>query len=361
MGKETFDHIIRKIKRMEETTKKRIGYIDALRGFAMILVVYFHISAYGFGSYETGYNGLIEHLRMPLFFFISGLLFNLSSWKENPQQQFRNKFMALIVPTAIFMILYLIIIGYMNFSFLGSDKKGYWFTFVLFEFIVIYGTAEAILNKRNTAKGEIWVMTLMLVLSVSAFYYAKYYTRYSDELGNWKTILGFFSFVKIRHIIFFWLGTIVRKHINIFLQVADNNFLILTTLTLFMGIYTFPNSFSIKGLEYIVNFSAGLSGTIFIFIIFRKLSSSSSTFFRLPSAILEYIGTRTLDIYLIHYFFLPYHIEFIAAKFNLYENHFLCMLISLALASYVIAISLLCSRIIRFSPFLAKYLLATKK
>ena len=104
---------------MEETTKKRIGYIDALRGFAMILVVYFHISAYGFGSYETGYNGLIEHLRMPLFFFISGLLFNLSSWKENPQQQFRNKFMALIVPTAIFMILYLIIIGYMNFSFLG--------------------------------------------------------------------------------------------------------------------------------------------------------------------------------------------------------------------------------------------------
>ena len=37
---------------MEQTQQNRIGYIDALRGMAMILVVYFHIAAYGFGSYE---------------------------------------------------------------------------------------------------------------------------------------------------------------------------------------------------------------------------------------------------------------------------------------------------------------------
>ena len=34
---------------MENTQPNRIGYIDALRGLAMILVVYFHIAAYGFG------------------------------------------------------------------------------------------------------------------------------------------------------------------------------------------------------------------------------------------------------------------------------------------------------------------------
>ena len=60
---------------MEQAKPNRIGYIDALRGMAMILVVYFHIAAYGFGSYELGYNDIIERFRMPTFFFISGWLF----------------------------------------------------------------------------------------------------------------------------------------------------------------------------------------------------------------------------------------------------------------------------------------------
>ena len=57
---------------MEQPKANRIGYIDALRGMTMILVVYFHIAAYGFGSYELGYNDIIERFRMPTFFFISG-------------------------------------------------------------------------------------------------------------------------------------------------------------------------------------------------------------------------------------------------------------------------------------------------
>lgn len=353
MGKETCTHFIRKIEDMEQTVTKRIGYIDALRGFAMILVVYFHISAFGFGSYEIGYNGLIERFRMPSFFFISGLLFNLSSWTLNPRQQIIRKFLALIVPTSIFMLLYLIIFDYWDFSCLGSDKRGYWFTFVLFEFIVIYGTVETLLNKKNTTKGEMYVMMTILLLSVSAFYYAKYYNRYSEELGNWKTILGLFSFVKIRHIIFFWFGTIVRKHFDRFIRITSNSYLITVLVVFFIVLCLFPNIFSINGLEYVAYLLAGLSGTVVIFTIFQHFS-----LFSFHS--LQFIGRRTLDIYLIHYFFLPYHIEFIATKFNLYENSFLCMLISIVLASCVVAISLLCSRVIRFSPFLAKYLLAAK-
>lgn len=341
---------------MEQVVTKRIEYIDALRGFAMILVVYFHISAYGFGSYETGYNDIIERFRMPIFFFISGWLFykanRIWNW-ETIVDLLKKKWMQLIIPTVIFMTLYLIIFGYWDFSSLGSDKKGYWFTFVLFEFIAIYVTAEALLNKHHTTKGEIRVMIIILLLSVSAFYYAKYYTRYSEELGNWKTILGLFSFVKIRHIIFFWFGTIVKKHFDRFIRITSNSYLITVLVVFFIVLCLFPNIFSINGLEYVAYLLAGLSGTVVIFTIFQHFS-----LFSFHS--LQFIGRRTLDIYLIHYFFLPYHIEFIATKFNLYENHFLCMLISIGLAFFVIAFSLVFSRIIRFSPILAKYLLAVK-
>lgn len=56
---------------MEQT--KRIEYIDALRGFAMILVIYFHIPSYCLGNAYIGFNDILEWVRMPLFFSSAAL------------------------------------------------------------------------------------------------------------------------------------------------------------------------------------------------------------------------------------------------------------------------------------------------
>lgn len=59
---------------------KRLEYIDALRGFTMILVVFAHIINYGYhitdAKAETmdTFNNLFIRFRMPLFFFISGFV-----------------------------------------------------------------------------------------------------------------------------------------------------------------------------------------------------------------------------------------------------------------------------------------------
>lgn len=343
---------------MEQSVTKRIGYIDALRGFAMILVVYFHISAYGFGSYETGYNGIIERFRMPIFFFISGWLFykadRIWNW-ESIVDLLKKKWMQLIIPTAIFMILYLVIFGYWDFSSLGSDKKGYWFTFVLFEFIAIYIILEALLNKRDTTKGEIMVMIIIFLLSVSAFYYAKYYTRYSEELGNWKTILGLISFVKIRHIVFFWFGTIVRKKFDMFLKITSNRYVLAVLTVLCISMIVFPAYFSTEGPKYITYLLAGIGGIIICFSFFRINDSylSNNTWY---GKALIYIGRRTMDIYLLHYFVLPYHIERMGILLHVYEYPSICLIVSLILSAFVIIISLFISWPIRLSPFLAKHL-----
>lgn len=348
---------------MKEPTTKRIGYIDALRGMAMILVVYFHISAYGFSSYVMGYNDIIERFRMPLFFFISGWLFK---YIDRPTIEIiKQKFMVQIVPTAFFLLLYLYVFNYLSFAPFGSDKKGYWFTYVLFEFFIIYLGLKALLNRHNTKKGELYMMLAMLFLSISAFYYSTCYTRYAEELGVWKTILGLFSFVKFKHIIFFWFGTFVKKHFNQFIQLTNKPHIFIFLLGLFVMLNIYPIVFSMNGLEYIAFLLVGISGVFVIFTLFRHLYSSCyfspfSSFFHYPSSILKFVGRRTLDIYLIHYFFLPYHIEYIADSLNLQENPFLCMLISLPLALGVTAISLLVSYIIRLSPFLGKYLLGAK-
>lgn len=346
---------------MEQIPQNRIGYIDALRGMAMILVVYFHIAAYGFGSYEIGYNDIIERFRMPTFFFISGWLFYKAGriWdRQTITGMIRKKFMVQIIPTVVFMLLYLMMFNLLDVGSFGSDKKGYWFTVVLFEYFVIYILAEALLNRKDSPQGEMCVMVVILILSITAFYYAKYYTRYATELGIWKDILGFFSFVKIRHIIFFWFGTFVRKHFDQFIYLTNNRYVTAVMIVLFTAIIVWPVLLSTQGIEYIAYLVAGISGTVICFTFFRihNQQFSQETWYGKG---LQLIGRRTLDIYLIHYFVLPYNLVQPDVWLQ-YHHNTLFVPLALILALWVILISLLISSLLRVSPLLAKYLFGAK-
>ena len=346
---------------MEQNKSNRIGYIDALRGMAMILVVYFHIAAYGFGSYEIGYNDIIERFRMPTFFFISGWLFYKAGriWdRKTITGMIRKKFMVQIIPTVVFLLLYLTMFNLLDINSFGSDKRGYWFTFVLFEYFVIYILAEALINRKDSAIGEMRVFVIMLLLSITAFYYAKYYTRYATELGTWKDILGFLSFVKIRHIIFFWFGTFVRRHFDLFIHLTNNKYITAILIVLFTAIIVWPVVLSINGVEYLAYLVAGLSGTVICFTFFRihEQHFSQETWYGRG---LQLIGRRTLDIYLIHYFVIPYDLVSMETWLQ-YHHNTLFVPMALILALWVVIISLVISSFLRVSPLLAKYLFGAK-
>lgn len=349
---------------MEVTSTKRIGYIDALRGIAMILVLYFHIPSYCLGNAYIGFNDILEWVRMPLFFFISGFVFYKADriWdSETIRTILKKKFMVQIVPMAVFMTLFLLIFGYMEPSSFGSDKKGYWYTFVLFEYFVLYIGAEALFNKNKTIKGEAYVFLSVLVISLASFYYAKYYIRYSEELGNWKTILGFLSFVKIRHFIFFWFGTIVRKYFAKFISITDNIYFVAAIGFIFVATILFPSVHHIIGLEYPAFMLSGFASTVLVFTLFRK-NAQLFTKDKWFGKSLQFIGRRTLDIYLIHYFFLPYHcLQDFGTWLIGYDNKALEVVVILLLSLCILAVSLIASSIIRLSPFLAHYLFGAKE
>lgn len=77
--------------------------------------------------------------------------------------------------------------------------------------------------------------------------------------------------------------------------------------------------------------------------------------------VLQTIGRYTLDVYFIHYFFLPRNMAVIGEWFKANPNPIIEYVLAMAIAAVVIAASLLVGRIIRLCPTLAHWLLAAKK
>ena len=130
--------------------KQRIEYIDAMRGFTMILVIYSHICHFCFGNSLLGFNAVFFLFRLPCFFFISGWLFETTAHKPFWQVT-RRKMMVQLLPTFIFLLLLAPPPEF--FHQLGALKGGYWFTFVLFEFFILYMLSVRLCRK--------WAMTCL--------------------------------------------------------------------------------------------------------------------------------------------------------------------------------------------------------
>ena len=95
--------------------KPRLGWLDALRGFTMILVVTNHVALKSFGM-QIRWSAALQFFllfRMPLFFFISGFLAYKASrlWDARTLRELSLKKMRVqLIPTIVFFLLYLAMI-----------------------------------------------------------------------------------------------------------------------------------------------------------------------------------------------------------------------------------------------------------
>ena len=344
---------------------KRIGYIDAMRGFTMILVVYSHICSLCLGDMWMGWNDVFFLFRLPCFFFISGWLFEHvgRQWDTiTIKQTICHKFMVQIVPTVIFLLI--LAPPPIFFSRLGATKGGYWFTFLLFVFFVLHIFLSWLTKKMSARNQEVMMLfNAILILFVSCFYEANYFSYFS-QMGWGASLMGFLSFRFWRFYLFFYLGTLVKRHFAVFIQWTNKLWLMALIVIGFVVIALQPHSDDAVT-QYFIFSIGGILGMTMIFTLFRYLYTSPflspySSFFHHPSSILKFVGTRTLDIYLLHYFFLPRFLMLYAGQLQAYNSKLIEFLVAMSLALVVVAICLLVSYIIRLSPFLGHYLFGVK-
>lgn len=339
--------------------KQRIEYIDAMRGFTMILVVFAHVCHFCFGDSRMGYNAIFILFRLPCFFMISGWLFEPVSRKPFKTVA-RHKAMVQLVPTFIFLLLLAPPPEF--FHQLGALKGGYWFTFVLFEFFILY--------MLIVRAGKHWTPILALTITITSFIYARYYDSIKTSSEGYQLLiidaLGFLSVTTWRLFLFFYIGTWIRSHFDAFIRWTNKPVVILPICVAFCLIASTSHRDNMW-FEMFRYYGGGVSGMIMIFTLFRlfypspNLHPSPNTQHpspntQHPTPILQYVGKRTLDIYLLHYFFLPRFLMEYAPQLQAYDSRLLEFVVIMVLSLIILVLCLITSYIIRLSPFLGHYL-----
>jgi surface polysaccharide O-acyltransferase-like enzyme len=205
------------------------------------------------------------------------------------------------------------------------------------------------------------LLFLVSILFYDTTYQPKYFSWAAGYRGA-KTDLYYFlqdsSFVQVLlYFPFFLYGNIVHRYWDKAQRVMDSKWffpiviviVILATLdalkwrTLRMTWAIIPLTVSRFGLLTIV------------FMYFRHYKEYFTKLSPIGAS-LQYIGRRTLDIYLIHFLFMP-ELPTVGAFFKSYPHNFVIdVVLSVVLGLVIIGFSIITSNILRISPFFKKWL-----
>lgn len=341
------------------TLSNRIEYIDAMRGFTIILVVMTHVST--FVLMQTfGYtiNYTFSLFRMPLFFFVSGFVLYKSGrmWNRTEVSQFLKKKIPVQVlsPLIFMMVIAKVFQDDFQSMLFGHFKGGYWFTFTLFEYFVIYILVQQALRlvRNNEWLKDALLLLAGLVVSGAVLLFVKAH-RSEIDTG----VVGLLGVSQGSYFMFFVIGSLVRKHYKTVEPLLDNKYTVAVLLSAFIILCLFSEWYYVLGTLYTK--SAGLIGVFLVLSVFHKYRNELGKTTKV-GYVLQYVGRRTLDIYLIHYFFVWSNLKVLFPDFGALQSPFAEFILSFMVAVVIIACSLLVSAVIRTSPLMAHFLFGQK-
>lgn len=276
---------------IQSAPRPRIEYIDAMRGLAMLMVIYCHATTFIFHNQVTGFLVLFERIMLPIFFFISGYL----AFNENKVYAARKflltKFLSLVLPAIVCFCLYVIVFNRNLINDLFDIfKGGYWFTIVLFEMLAI---SIFIIKLKEILKFKYITLILFGLIFLSIVLLK---VLFWNNLNS-NPIIRIFSITNLLHYLpYFCVGIIFKIGSNkIFIdRIFYNRYIQVLLFIVFFGLFYFENS----TLRIIQEFI----GTVLTF----EICSSQAEFFK-QNRIGRWftrIGRYTLQIYFVHYFIL---------------------------------------------------------
>lgn len=323
----------------------RISYIDQLKGLAIFLVVIGHI--YIFCLKENMASSLflkwLSYIEMPLFLMLSGFM----AYKKDTPNLFytlRKKVITLILPFICVGSIYsFMITNTLNALWVeGIYHLGYWFTWTLFYYFVLYYSLDSIiriLNKKFFLTLDLifWGLICLILQLIQKM-----------ELVPYSTAVFLSTPLIVRYFPFFIMGVLLKKYTQLF-DIVLSKYMYTIFLCLHVILFIYIDI-------YFSNFIGALllpiSGIFVVFFLFKEKGEQI-----IGNKIFKSWGSLSLEIYLLHYFFLGLFPISNYSKFIMGNGLFFECIIVCSLALIIILLSLGTSWIIKQSSILEFFML----
>lgn len=319
---------------------KRLAYLETLRGLACILLVSWHVVGEGTGT--SGLRLPVDHplewsnfiftpLRMPLFAFISGYVFNafVQNW-QGVDERLRQKARRLLLPLVVVGTLHFVLQSLVK----GQDLRGVWYVYFgsyeHFWFLQVTFVIMAVLLAVNLLlKGrELVAAAICLAVAVPL-----YLVDFDLEPVDW------FSVTKVLYLApFFFIGQLfckagldARLQSNAPMRLALLFAIGVAMTSLYLA---FANHIDIFGVPFSKHSAPMLSLSLLICAFFFTL--------RWENRVLTWVRSYAYAIFLFHVIFSPGFRTFEGRFVNLHDPYLIWALsVMIGLAGPVAAAELL--------------------
>lgn len=297
--------------------KSRSHEFDMMKGIAIMMVVMGHVICFGISEIsQANIFKLIGSIHMPLFFFISGWFAVKSDKGRLLRPKIYRRFKQLIIPMLVVSAIWVwyntkgggFCLPNATYKGLWGDlwKYGYWFNLTLFELIVLYAFSVSVLNRFGsmvsavTYVGIVWVLVYCI-------------SRLVEILPvNINGILGLPFIVKYWPC--FMFGVLAQRWKNRFMKIVNSTRW--QTAAILVGAFCLYYSINeeqfaicwlaIVFLPLLVPPVLHICLAVVAMSVFGRWSSQAFSGEKSArcATLWSYIGTNSLSIYLLHYFFL---------------------------------------------------------
>lgn len=176
---------------MEKEQKYKKNYykfISIARGIGILLVVLGHCS----NSYISNF---IYLFHIPLFFFISGFLFNLNSLKA-PKEYVKRKIISLYVPYVFYEMLFLVLNNFLiniNFYSISQNISGKSIGYLDFKMFLVKTIKIIFFAGREPIVGALWFLVVLFFVSILFLIINLFLTKINKENDEKTRFLIFLS------------------------------------------------------------------------------------------------------------------------------------------------------------------------
>lgn len=208
----------------------RLHWIDALKGMGIMLVVFAH------HSLPVALDTYIFSFHMPLFFFISGFLFDFGKYAESGANFAKGRFRSLIVPYFGFALLTCLFYFLLDTAFQPEVIN-----IKFFEADALYGVYSILyaLGPMISYNPPLWFLTCLFITELFFYGLAKKYYSEPKKLLFWLSAAGVIGYlyseyvpfrlpwnvdVALSAVVFYGAGNLFRKYIESEERRPEDNF-----------------------------------------------------------------------------------------------------------------------------------------